>query len=84
MNILNSNGNILSNGFDSRRGYAKKVALTEGQIQFQKHTAELNKRERTTIRGTLFEFNSVETSIQYMESEGSFRDWFTSSKFYDF
>lgn len=55
------------------RGYAAKKkppALTDAQIQFQKHTAELGFRERTSIRGTLYEFKDVETSIEYMQSEG--------------
>lgn len=53
------------------RTYAKKPpALTEQQIQFQKRTAELGFREKTSIKGTKFEFHSVETSIKYMQSEG--------------
>lgn len=55
----------------TRRTYAKKSAqLTEAQIQFQKHTAELGFKEKTSIRGTLYEFHDVETSIKYMQSEG--------------
>jgi len=56
--------------FQSERYYAKKApALTEAQIQFQKLTKELSFREKTSIRGTRFQFNSVETSIQYMQSK---------------
>ncbi|CAF0751657.1 unnamed protein product [Brachionus calyciflorus] len=53
------------------RSYAAKKppALTEAQIQFQKHTAELGFREKTSIRGTLYEFKDVETSIKYIKSE---------------
>lgn len=56
----------------SRRTYAakKSAQLTEAQIQFQKHTAELGFKEKTSIRGTLYEFHDVETSIKYMQSEG--------------
>ena len=55
------------------RDYAKKApALTEAQIQFQKLTKELSFREKTSIRGTRFTFHSIETSIQYMRSEGIF------------
>ena len=61
----------------SQRNYAaKKKQLTEGEIQFQKHTAELVFKEKTTIRGTLFEYHDVETSIQYMKSEGSYKRFF--------
>jgi hypothetical protein len=50
---------------------AKKPApLTDAQITFQKHTAELGFREKTSIRGTLFEHYDVETSRNYMKSEG--------------
>lgn len=48
----------------------KSTQLTEAQKQFQKHTAELGFREKTSIRGTLFEFHDVDTSIKYMQSEG--------------
>lgn len=56
----------------TRRTYAakKSAQLTEAQIQFQKHTAELGFKEKTSIRGTLYEFHDVETSIKYMQSEG--------------
>ncbi len=56
----------------TRRNYAAKKppALTESQLQFQKLTAELNFREKTSFRGTTFVINSVETSIAYMKSEG--------------
>ena len=55
----------------NKRFYAKKPpALTDAQIQFQKRTAELGFREKTSIKGTKFEFHSVETSIQYMNSQG--------------
>jgi hypothetical protein len=50
---------------------AKKAApLTDAQITFQKHTAELGFREKTSIKGTLFEHYDVETSKSYMKSEG--------------
>lgn len=55
-----------------RRTYAAKkpAQLTEAQIQFQKHTAELGFKEKTSIRGTLYEYHDVDTSIKYMKSEG--------------
>lgn len=60
--VININAN--------KRFYAKKPpALTDSQIQFQKHTAELGFREKTSIKGTKFEFHTVETSIQYINSE---------------
>jgi hypothetical protein len=66
---------LLSNNLLTKRSYAKKAAaLTDAQIQFQKHTAELGFRERVSIRGTKFEFNDVDTSIQYMKSEGWYFD----------
>ena len=48
----------------------KKAALTDAQLQFQKHTAEMGFRERTSIKDTLFEFYDVETSKNYMKSKG--------------
>ncbi len=56
------------------RNYAgkKPAKLTEAQIQLQKHTAELGFKEKTSIKGTLFEFHDVETSVKYMKSQGSF------------
>lgn len=64
--VININAN--------KRFYAKKPpALTDSQIQFQKHTAELGFREKTSIKGTKFEFHTVETSIQYINSEGNLR-----------
>ena len=66
--------NLLSSIETSKRFYAKKPpALTDSQIQFQKHTAELGFREKTSINGTKFEFNTVELSIQYMNSEGKLK-----------
>jgi len=57
---------------EQSRGYAaKKKVLTDAQIQVQKHAAEMGFKEKTTIRGTLYEFNDVETSIKYMKSEGN-------------
>jgi hypothetical protein len=54
------------------RSYAaKKKVLTDAQIQVQKHAAEMGFKEKTTIRGTLFEFYDVETSIKYIKSEGN-------------
>jgi hypothetical protein len=50
---------------------AKKPApLTDAQIAFQKHTAELGFREKTSIKGTLYEFHDVDTSIRYVKSQG--------------
>jgi hypothetical protein len=62
-----------------QRNYAKKApALTDAQLQFQKHTAELGFREKTSIKGTKFEYHDVETSIEYMKSEG----WYYDFNFY--
>lgn len=55
----------------TRNYAAKKKALTDAQIQVQKHAAEMGFKEKTTIRGTLFEFYDVETSIRYIKSEGN-------------
>jgi hypothetical protein len=55
----------------SRSYAAKKKVLTDAQIQVQKHAAEMGFKEKTTIRGTLYEFHDVETSIKYMKSEGN-------------
>jgi len=53
------------------RSYAKKpAALTDAQIQFQKLSKELSFREKTSIRGTRFTFHSVQTSVEYLKSEG--------------
>ena len=51
---------------------AKKKTLTESQIQLQKHAAEMGFKEKTSIRGTLFEYHDVNESIKYMKSEGTF------------
>lgn len=65
------NRNLTAYSFNQLRNYAaKKKQLTEAQIQFQKHTAELGFRERTTFKDTPFEYYDVETSIKYMQSEG--------------
>ena len=58
----------------SRHYAAKKKALTEAQIQLQKHAAEMGFKEKTTIRATLFEYHDVEESIKYMKSEGSCKE----------
>jgi len=50
---------------------AKKKVLTDAQIQVQKHAAEMGFREKTTIRGTLYEYHDVDTSIKYIRSEGN-------------
>lgn len=56
--------------FQTQRGYAKKpAALTDAQIAFQKLSKELSFKEKTSIRGTRFNFHSIETSIKYMQSE---------------
>lgn len=70
--LFKFSSNLYRFGNQIVRAYAAKKppALTEAQIQFQKHTAELGFRERTSIRGTLYEFKDVETSIEYMKSEG--------------
>ncbi|RNA37840.1 28S ribosomal mitochondrial [Brachionus plicatilis] len=69
--LFKFSSNLYRFGNQIVRAYAAKKppALTEAQIQFQKHTAELGFRERTSIRGTLYEFKDVETSIEYMKSE---------------
>lgn len=54
----------------TQRSYAKKpAALTDAQIQFQKLSKELSFREKTSIRGTRFQFHDVQTSIEYFKSE---------------
>ena len=71
--LLNCDANYLNNSLmhmQSRNYAAKKKVLTDAQIQLQKHAAEMGFKEKTTIRGTLYEFNDVETSIKYMRSEG--------------
>lgn len=55
--------------FQLQRGYAKKPALTAEQIEAQKLRRESNLKSKSSIKGTPFTFNSVETSIQYMKSE---------------
>jgi hypothetical protein len=75
LNMLNANRlnvtNVILN--NQIRNYAAKkpAKLTEAQIQLQKHTAELGFKEKTSIKGTLFEFHDVETSVKYMKSQGS-------------
>ena len=66
----------LAGGQQTVRSYAakkKEPTLTDEQIQVQKHAAELNFREKTTINGTLYEYHEPATSIKYMESEGKKR-----------
>jgi len=69
---LNNIANIVLN--NQIRNYAAKkpAKLTEAQMQLQKHTAELGFKEKTSIKGTLFEFHDVETSVKYMKSQGSY------------
>lgn len=72
-NISNSRIDLLlqHQQIETRRNYASKkpAPLTDAQLQFQKHTAELGFREKKTIKGTKYAFYGVSTSIEYMKSE---------------
>ena len=50
---------------EARCNYAKKAAQTE------KPVTKYGFRVKTSIKGTLFEYHDVTTSMQYMKSEGS-------------
>jgi hypothetical protein len=70
MKLLSTIINVMQ---QQTRLYATKKpgTLTDAQIAFQKHTAELGFREKTSIKGTLYEHYDVETSKSYMKSQGA-------------
>jgi len=58
--------------FDFNRHYAAKPkALTDAQIQLQKYASEMQFKAKTSLKGTKFEFQDIDTSKRYMESEGT-------------
>jgi hypothetical protein len=55
----------------AHRNYAAKAKpLTEAQIQSQKHATEMQFKAKTSLNGTPYNFQSLDTSLVYMNSEG--------------
>lgn len=57
------------------KNYASKSTskpLTDAQIQSQKYATEMQFKKKTSLRGTDFQINDVDTSIEYVNSEGKY------------
>jgi hypothetical protein len=58
---------------ETKRYYAKKELEREEDPDIEKRD-KTKRFEKTSMKGTLYEYHDLETSIQYMESEGNLKN----------